>query len=961
MSAQELFGDTDTDNVSETDWDEKKCSSSEGEMSGGLDEPEDYYSDAGHHSDSGESTGSNYESGSSFEELRKKKQARKNPVVGKAKAAGSATSKQAAAARKKKHQSVQARAKANSPQSIHLKEKMAKTGKQTAVGKNKKKGDDSSTETQSESENSSSENEMDFDVNTTSGGKAKAKKGAKEVVSKEAVAAGKKPAKGSKHEVRRVAGTFEGDMREGVPIEDSRPGKKRTRAGRKRKDSRKGRKQARNLKGDVVDEMEVLPPKTAQLRPTPEQLAGLRIESELPGIQEDPMLPEEVLVPLIVNELADDGIAVVNEMKDQMKIWDAEVSCRGGYRWVMGDVNSHTFADPPIQPTFVPYGTPGPNIPGLDNMHAVEVLERFLPLKFWAEFAQETNAYRERCAANPINADPDEAEVENGLNGQPYSKAAWKCDYDLQWVPLSLGQSLKWFGMNIGMAIRPRHNTASHWDANSYGCLKPDDYSTFMSRNRFNLITKYMYLNHAEAHHFNADGKLLNPYHKVQPLIDLCKRTWLHNWNIDEWNSIDEGKIQYSGTMCPVRSFDPDKPIKHGIKIICANDSKTGYCWGIEPYSGSGHKIEEQKDDAYYDLLNIGERLVLYFASKCPAYTQFFTDRWYTTPRLCEMLFDKYGCFLTGTMMANKVGMPWNFLLSWDQLNSDRGYYTWCWEREKNLWAIVWKDRNVIPIISNKYGVDPEFIERGGGGKYKTAKLKPTNVPYGRYTFKTGKMVRPYNKYMGGTDMWDKLRMALFYSIEAVTHCHKWWQKCFWGIIDGAIVNAYICWRSVDPARRTHVKFMLQVHQALVHNAFDTTGTWGAVALQDPVSIRRLKQTISPATPPHPIIMMPKITSPGQVKHELVVLAKTKFWQNKIRRREIKSNTRANSRCVYCLKQGRKDSFTKWACAGCSFVPLCNTKTKRKQNEDCFRKHHETRKIDILIGQKELARQMELS
>jgi hypothetical protein len=32
-------------------------------------------------------------------------------------------------------------------------------------------------------------------------------------------------------------------------------------------------------------------------------------------------------------------------------------------------------------------------------------------------------------------------------------------------------------------------------------------------------------------------------------------------------------------------------------------------------------------------------------------------------------------------------------------------------------------------------------------------------------------MVKPYNRYMGGTDMWDKLRMALFYSTEAVTHC----------------------------------------------------------------------------------------------------------------------------------------------------------------------------------------------
>ena len=309
--------------------------------------------------------------------------------------------------------------------------------------------------------------------------------------------------------------------------------------------------------------------------------------------------------------------------------------------------------------------------------------------------------------------------------------------------------------------------------------------------------------------------------------------------------------------------------------------------------------------------------------------------------------------------MANKVGMPWNFLLSWDQLNSDRGYYTWCWERQRNLWAIVWKDRNVIPIISNRYGVDPELIERGGGGKYKTAKLKATNVQYGRYTFKTGKMVRPYNKYMGGTDMWDKLRMALFYSLEAVTHCHKWWQKLFWGLIDGALVNAYICWRSVDPTRRTHVKFMLAVHQALVNNSFDETGTWGAVSMREPQTAAKRK-TPSPATPPHPIVMLPKVTSPGAVKHELVVLAKTKYWQNKIRRREVKANTRANTRCVYCRKQGRKDQFTKWACAGCGFVPLCNVKTKRKQTQDCFQRFHEERKINILIGQKEILRQTEL-
>ena len=343
-----------------------------------------------------------------------------------------------------------------------------------------------------------------------------------------------------------------------------------------------------------------------------------------------------------------------------------------------------------------------------------------------------------------------------------------------------------------------------------------------MSRNRFNLITKYMYLNHATAQHFDTSGRLIDPYHKVRPLIDVCKKLWLENWNIGEHNCVDEGKIAYSGTMCPVRMYDADKPIKHGIRLYCANDSLTGYCWGLEPDEGSGHRL---KDETEWDFENLN-----------------FPERFYTTARGLELGFERHACFWTGTMMANKKGMPWKYLCDWDQLGSQRGYYTWAWEKDKNIWAINWKDRNVVPLISNKYGADPEFIERGGGGKYKTSKLKATNVPFGRYKFKTGKMVVPYNRYMGGTDLWDKMRMALFYSLESTSHCHKWRQKCFWGLIDGALVNAYICWRSVDPSRRTHMKFMLSIHQALVNNQWDTLGTWGAKSLLPPEPARARKK-----------------------------------------------------------------------------------------------------------------------
>ena len=68
------------------------------------------------------------------------------------------------------------------------------------------------------------------------------------------------------------------------------------------------------------------------------------------------MLPEEVLIPLIANELAEDGTVGMNYVTEENRLWDAEVSCRGGYHWVLGDVNSMNFADDPYPATFVHEG-----------------------------------------------------------------------------------------------------------------------------------------------------------------------------------------------------------------------------------------------------------------------------------------------------------------------------------------------------------------------------------------------------------------------------------------------------------------------------------------------------------------------------------------------------------------------------------------------------------------------------
>ena len=316
LSSQDLFGDTDTDVVSDTDWENKKCGSSDGGNSSDAREAEECYSDSNPTaSEEGESSCSDFESTSSYEKKKMKK--RTSQPVSTRKTPTSATSKQAAAGRKKAHQTMRARASEGSPQSVYMKEK-PNTSKQQMKQKpmaKKRKATSSPSATESSSTHSSSSEDSSGSVSNKKGQVPRGKKaapkktqGSKNAPAKE-VDPGKRPQKGPKHSVMRVEGEFEGDMRAGIPLVDSRPGKKRTRAGRKRKETRpgRGRKSGKDANQKLIDQFEILPPKEAQLRPSQEQLQGMRITQELDGITEDPMLPEEILVPLVVNELADTG------------------------------------------------------------------------------------------------------------------------------------------------------------------------------------------------------------------------------------------------------------------------------------------------------------------------------------------------------------------------------------------------------------------------------------------------------------------------------------------------------------------------------------------------------------------------------------------------------------------------------------------------------------------------------
>ena len=77
-------------------------------------------------------------------------------------------------------------------------------------------------------------------------------------------------------------------------------------------------------------------------------------------------------------------------------------------------------------------------------------------------FTQQTNAYRDRCAADSQNADDYELDVVEKLYPQPEERM------DERLRP-EMGTPLCWnitemVWPAIGIAIRPRHNTAAYWE-----------------------------------------------------------------------------------------------------------------------------------------------------------------------------------------------------------------------------------------------------------------------------------------------------------------------------------------------------------------------------------------------------------------------------------------------------------------------------------------------------------------
>ena len=102
-------------------------------------------------------------------------------------------------------------------------------------------------------------------------------------------------------------------------------------------------------------------------------------------------------------------------------------------------------------------------------------------------------------------------------------------------------------------------------------------FETFMSRDRFLLLLKYL--------HFSDQDESPDSLRKVRPLFDLFVSKFRENYKPEKNISIDESLLLWRERL-KCKQYIPLKRARFEIESFVLAESKTGYVWNLCIYTG---------------------------------------------------------------------------------------------------------------------------------------------------------------------------------------------------------------------------------------------------------------------------------------------------------------------------------------------------------------------------------------
>ena len=284
-----------------------------------------------------------------------------------------------------------------------------------------------------------------------------------------------------------------------------------------------------------------------------------------------------------------------------------------------------------------------------------------------------------------------------------------------------------------------------------------------------------------------------DPLYKVRPLIDMCHRTFLSEYNPAKEMSMDEGMVKFKGRIF-FRQYMPKKPIRWGIKVWMLADSKNGYVSNFDVYLGAAPAGEHaEKGLCTRVVLDISRPF--HYSNR-----HLYFDNFFNSQDVAEELL-RVGTYACGTLRANRY--PRVFKLGRKSIKLRPGEIRQL--QKGNLLVTVWYDKRQVAVLSTNCQPDQTVtVQRRTKQPPHT---KDVDIP---------EPIRTYNQYMGGVDLSDQMRS--YY--PSGRPGKKWWRYLLWYLLDVSICNAFVLKRTSPQAvtccQRTLLQFRLELVKQLI-------------------------------------------------------------------------------------------------------------------------------------------------
>ncbi|XP_068193512.1 piggyBac transposable element-derived protein 4-like [Antennarius striatus] len=432
------------------------------------------------------------------------------------------------------------------------------------------------------------------------------------------------------------------------------------------------------------------------------------------------------------------------------------------------------------EPTKFPFvATPGPQnaAADLDSDQPVDFMELFLTDELLGHIASQTNLYARQFIQAHL----------------PHSR-------ERVWKPVNVPELKKYLGLSFLTGYIKKPSLSMYWSEDPMEAIAY--FNNTMPRKRFKLIGKFLHFND------NASQDAGDKLYKVRPVLDFIISKFKELYQPHENICIDEGMLQWRGRL-NFRVYNPQKPVKNGIKSYIVCDSQTGYCYNMLPYVGQPSPLP----DIVFSLL---DRLTE------QGYTVFM-DNFYNSVQLCEQLF-KRKTNVCGTLRKNR-GEP---QIIREPSNTDLGEEGKVVQTNGRGLVLACQDERLVRRITTCHNDGMQRVEVWQKGQRdKVAQLKPGCVV-------------EYNSCMNGVDKLDQ-NIAYYPFIRKT---QNWTKKFVAYLFQICVYNAYVLFRSRNPGiNKTHLEFMKDIARSWTEKGYVSHEEGEEMEVEDVLQIRSHRNT----------------------------------------------------------------------------------------------------------------------